>query len=196
MEESKQQEFNYLLNQSKEERGDMFEGVNNVFLHLKGDDKRYLKRQVKIWKKNKNIGALELFIHLYIACDGVIDAEMKDNKKLQTELSFLTTAENVSRKYHLKHIRWREEEIDKLEKQLDDVEKEKGYMKIDKHEELMKQQLEDQQVIIKDYGYQIAKYKKLATDYEYKCEKVSNRKDVQIAYLTKELDKLSKANVE
>jgi hypothetical protein len=180
---------------TSEIKGDIFEIVNTTHLHLKGDKKRATKGNFKR-RWNADNMCFTLMIALYNSEEQIekLNGEIDEIPKVHKPEDWDT--QKVSWKKYMRAILIRNEAIDLLEKQLDDVEAGKGYIKIDKHEELMKQQLEDQQVIIRDYGDQIRKWKKTANDYEYKCEKVSNRKDVQIAYLTKELDKLSKPNVE
>ena len=54
----------------KHQKGDVFDMVNNTFLHLQGDQRRILRAQfMNVWKKNKNVGAADLFMALYNSID-------------------------------------------------------------------------------------------------------------------------------
>ena len=54
----------------KHQKADVFDCVNNTFLHAKGDQRRILRGQfMNVWKKNKNIGVVDLFMALYNSID-------------------------------------------------------------------------------------------------------------------------------
>ena len=54
----------------KHQKGDVFDMVNDTFLNLKGDQRRVLRAQfMNVWKKNKNVGAADLFMALFNSID-------------------------------------------------------------------------------------------------------------------------------
>ena len=66
---------------TKQDKQDIFEFVNSTHLHLKGDDKKALKRQFcHVWKINKNIGAFELMMKLYES----EKEELEEEKEMMT----------------------------------------------------------------------------------------------------------------
>lgn len=126
---------------TKEEKADAFEYVNNVFLHLKGDEKRRLKRAMThTWKQNKTIGCLELFMKLY-TCYDVYD---KDNEWFKKYLNDNCETEEdyknkkISLAKHRRIVGRRQEDNDELQEQLEQLEEAKGYMKEDEHNDIIR----------------------------------------------------------
>lgn len=122
-----------------EEKKDIFEYVNNVHLHLRGDEKRRLKRAMThVWKQNKNIGAFELFIKLYESHD-TYDKMNEWFKQYVKECE--ETPEDYDRFIPLaKHRRlllYREHEIEDLEHEMKYVLEKQKVISYEDHEEQM-----------------------------------------------------------
>ena len=148
-----------IMEYCKEERINIFDIVNSNHLHLTGKIRSDLRRQFLSWKQNNTIGAYHLFIKLYES-EEVYDKRTDFFKKYIEEdpswLNDLSKEPVAFGKYRL-HMEWKNEEIESLEKQLDDVEQGKGYMSEETHKELMKQQLDEQQQIIQEQGNTVSK---------------------------------------
>ena len=137
--------------------------VNSQHLRLTGDKKKALKRQVKSWKLNKNIGAFELFIALYLSTD-VINKHLQIIEEEPKPPDWKT--HKISWAKHIARIRDQAEWADSLEGKLDDVESGKGYMSEEHHKELMKEQLAASQQLHRNLSEDVRKWKKKAEDEE------------------------------
>ena len=128
---------------SKEEKADIFEYVNNVHLHLKGHEKKATKQKfVHTWKQNKLIGCYELFMALYNS-QSVYDETnewfkkyLNDNCETEQDYKY----KKISLAKHRRIVARRQEENDELERQLEELEEGKGYMKEEEHMEMMRDQ--------------------------------------------------------
>jgi hypothetical protein len=127
---------------TKEEKEDIFEVVNSIHLKLKGNAKKITKRKfVHTWKPDsKSMGCYDLFIKLYES-EGVYDSM---NDWFKDWVSDESPSQYVNHKPvpYAKHRRlmgYRDEEIANLEEQLEDIEQGKGYIKIDIHEDQVKE---------------------------------------------------------
>jgi hypothetical protein len=182
---------------SKEEKADIFEAVNSTHLNLTGNQKKLLKRSfTHTWKLNKNMGAFELFMKLYESED-LYDSRCEFFKKYVEEDYFTAdhyrTRKPVPYAKHRRHMSFKSEEIEELEKKLEDwVTGKSGYISQENHEELMKTQLEEQQEIIRSKSDEIGKWKnKAAGEAEKRVYEVTAA-EKQRDYFEEQLNKLSK----
>jgi hypothetical protein len=124
---------------TKEEKQDIFEIVNSTHLRLKGNQKKILKSTFcNVWKINKNVGAFELFMKLYESNDEY-DKMNEWFKQYLAEDPFdahyYRTHKQIPYAKHRRFMGYRGEEIEELEKKLEDVESGKGYIKKDIHDD-------------------------------------------------------------
>lgn len=170
-----------------QKKQNIFEIVNSTHLHLKGDPKKILKRSfVHDWKINKGIGLFELMIKLYESED-VYDKMLESFKEyLNNDTNY--QAEDVKKKEHIsyvKHVRrvaMMQKDIDDLYSQLEDVKEGKGYISQEDHEEILKEQLEEQKQIIREKSDTIGKLRntedalreKLLSQQKHFEEKIEN----------------------
>jgi len=127
-----------------QEKSEIFEYVNNVHLHLKGNIKKQTKRKfVHTWKQNNTSpGCFELFIALYKSHD----TYDKDNEWFRKHLKANCETEGdyntrkISLAKHRRIVGRRQEEIDEFERQLEELEEAKGYIKEEEHIEMMRDQ--------------------------------------------------------
>jgi tRNA G10 N-methylase Trm11 len=173
---------------SKEEKNGIFEHVNLMYLKTTGLNKKTLKKQFKTWKINKNIGAYELFIHLYNAED--VWERINDNVEFQKKL-LCNENDTIPKKRYLKHIRYRDEYIEEMDQKFEDVKNGKGYISKEHHEMEMKQQLKEQQVIIQEDGRRVGKYKVEAEMLREKLNFQSKAYEAKIATLNKIIEELT-----
>jgi len=124
---------------TKEEKQDIFEVVNSTHLKMKGKEKKILKNSFcNSWKLNKSIGAFELFMKLYES----IDEYDKMNEWFKDYLDedpqdahYYRTHKKIPYAKHRRFMSYRTEEIEELEKKLEEVEEGKGYVKQDVHDD-------------------------------------------------------------
>ena len=179
----------------KQELKDIFDIVNSQYLRLKGKKKTISKNQfVNVWKQdNKSLSAYELMIHLYKA------EEINDRQNEFLEKFMISSSMSVDevkskapipyRKY-IARLRRKDEEIDELETEIDNMMEDKSLMYKEEHETLVKEIKKDlrQQIDEKDnlIGKLEMKLKHIDSDVE---AKLSNR-DKQIEYYKTEMAKL------
>lgn len=140
-------------NYSKDERGDMFELVNSQYLHLQGRKKAISKRQfTTVWKAdNKSLSAYDLMIALY-------KSEEINNKQIEAMEKYLQdngmTVDEVKSKRpvsyakHIKRMRYKDERIDELEEELENVLEDNNLMSKEEHKETIKEIKKDHQEFI------------------------------------------------
>ena len=140
-------------NYSKEERGDMFELVNSQYLNLQGRKKAISKRQfTTVWKAdNKNLSAYDLMVALY-------RSEEINNKQVEAMKKYFEdngmSADEVKSKRpvsyakHIKRMRYKDERIEELEEELDNVLEDNNLMSKTEHEEEIKQMKKEHQQFI------------------------------------------------
>lgn len=166
-----------------EERKDIFEYVNNLHLHLRGEEKKRLKRaMVHSWKRNKSVGCLELFYKLYESYD-TFDKSNDWFKEFCGEMEE-TPSDYQRRKIPLaKHRRivgYREQENQELEERLENLMEEKGLMTVEEsNEELrkmksdMKRELDEKKAVYeKQYNEQVLQRDKTIAEIKRQEEKL------------------------
>ena len=152
---------------TKDEMSNIFDVVNSNHLHLKGKVRSDLRRQFLSWKQNKTIGAFDLFIKLYESED-VYDKRIEFWKKyIEDQGPFWDNA--VTKKpipfyKHQLYMSYKDEEIEVLEKKLEDVEEGKGYMSEESHGDLIEALKNEKEEVIQEQGSTIAKLR-----YENNC---------------------------
>lgn len=165
---------------TREEKAEVFEYVNNIFLHLKGDDKRRLKRAMThTWKQNKTIGCLELFMKLYNSYD-VYDKDTEWFKKYLNE-SCETEDDYKNKKISLaKHRRIvgrRQEDNDELQQQLEELEESRGYIKEEEHDEIIR---DIKKSLKADHQVELEAEQKKSYHSSLEAEKYKSRLETQI----------------
>lgn len=129
---------------TKEEKEDIFEVVNSIHLKLKGNPKKITKRKfVHTWKPDgKSMGCYDLFIKLYES-EGVFD-KMNDTFNQYVEEGYMCPDEYRTKKMvpYAKHRRlmgYRDEEIQELEDELENIKEGQGYISTDEHNKEVKE---------------------------------------------------------
>jgi len=145
-------------NYTKEEKNDIFEYVNNLYLHLEGREKSALKRQfTQCWKVNKTIGAYELMLTLYEVYEKW--DKVNNDEDFQVSLNNPGNPDNVSFKKYMRHIKMIGQEVEELQEQLDNIQEGKGYISQEQHDQSMLELKEEQQEIIRERSHEAHKYK-------------------------------------
>jgi len=124
---------------TREEKQDIFESVNSTHLKLKGNQKKILKRSFcDAWKLNKSVGAFELFMKLYESFDEYDKMNEWFKEYLEEDpqdAHYYRTHKKIPYAKHRRFMAYRTDEIDELEKKLEEVEDGKGYIKQDIHDD-------------------------------------------------------------
>ena len=181
---------------SKQDLKDIFDIVNSQYLHLKGKEKTISKNQfVNVWKQNnKSLSAYELMIHLYKA-EAINDAKNEFLQKFMEDTG-LTVDEVKSKKpipyrKYISRLRRKDEEIEYLENEFDNMMESKDLIYKTDHEIQMKEQKEKYKQRLDEKDDEIkkleSKIKLINSDADVKV----NRIQQQLDYYKTEIDKLT-----
>ena len=178
---------------TKEELKVIFDIVNSTYLKLNGRKKTISKNQfVNVWSnKNKSLSAFELVIALYHA-EGEHDKRSDFLEKYIEEYGwsddYVKTKKAIPFATYIKRLRYKEEELDELRNEMDDIINEKGMMSNDAHYEVitelktvLKAQLTEKDNEVSKIQGQL-KHLKMDTDSKI------NRLEEQLKYYKTQLD--------
>jgi len=176
---------------SKEEKGDIFEVVNSLYLNFKGQDKKSFKQNFKsVWKENNNL--FKLVMTLYNAEDIIEGRKNKLNDEIDGGF--------VPVDWDKKMVSWKKyrgmcihmgESYEELEEELENVKNGKGYISEEQHEDLLKQVKQDKEEIIREQGDSIAKYRNESDMLREKLDYANKRLEAQKLYYEDQMKKLS-----
>ena len=181
---------------SKQELKDIFDIVNSQYLHLKGKEKTISKNQfVNVWKQNnKSLSAYELMIHLYKA-EAINDAKNEFLEKFMEDTG-LTVDEVKSKKpipyrKYISRLRRKDEEIEYLENEFDNMMESKDLIYKTDHDIQMKEQKQNYKQELAEKDDEISKLemkiKLIKSDADAKVDRIEQ----QLEYYKKELEKLT-----
>ena len=141
---------------TKQDKQDIFEFVNSTHLHLKGDDKKALKRQFcHVWKINKNIGAFELMMKLYESenvYDKMNEAFLECIKDGYNNEHYMNH-KHIPYATHIRRMGWRNREIEEKEMELEDIKEGKGYITEEDHKDELNKLKQEQLEIIREKSF-------------------------------------------
>jgi len=176
---------------SKEEKGDIFEVVNSLYLNFKGQDKKSFKQNFKsVWKENNNL--FKLVMTLYNAEDIIEGRKNKLNDEIDGGF--------VPVDWDKKSVSWKKyrgmcihmgESYEELEQELENIKDGKGYISEEQHEDLLKQVKQDKEEIIREQGDSIAKYRNESEMLREKLDYANKRLEAQKLYYEDQMKKLS-----
>ncbi len=155
-----------------EEKGEIFEYVNNLYLKLKGQKKKQTKASFKNSWKEDNL----LYI-MMMKLNDVYDIWLK-NEESEEWLDKKNTTESkgtIAMKKHMRIMNMMSEEERELELELEKIKEGKGYISEEQHKEEMEKQLQEQQEIIREQGDTIAKYRNEASMLREKLDAANKR---------------------
>ena len=135
------------------EKAEIFEYVNSMYLHMSGDKKTGTKRSFKnVWKEDNNCHIL--MIALYGAYDKWSKAE--DNEDHQFMIQTMGN-QTVTLKKHTRIMNMMKEEMEILEDEVEDIKEGKGYISEESHNKLIEELKNDKEEIIREQGNTIGK---------------------------------------
>ena len=118
------------------EKGEIFEYVNDLYLKLAGEKKKYTKRCFKTTWKEDN-----MCYKLLLGYNNVYDIWLKNeqNEEWAWERDNTITEGTITKKKHMRMINMMRESERYLEQELENIKDGKGYISEEQHEEDMKE---------------------------------------------------------
>ena len=177
---------------STEEKGEIFEYVNTMYLNLKGEKKKQTKRSFKTSWKEDNMCYI-----LMMKLNDVYDlwSEKEKNEDWLFDLEWIKNSndKSISMIRHKRHLNFMREDLDEKDKELEKIKEGKGYISEEAHDEAMKQLKQEQQEIIREQGDKIAKLRQSEQYARDKMEIAQNKLEAQRLYYEDQYSKLVKA---
>lgn len=181
---------------SKQDLKDIFDIVNSQYLHLKGKEKTISKNQfVNVWKQNnKSLSAYELMIHLYKA-EAINDAKNEFLQKFMEDTG-LTVDEVKNKKpipyrKYISRLRRKDEEIEYLENEIDNLMENKDLMYKTDHNNEMKEQKQQYKQELAEKDDEIKKLEMKITLINSDASARVNRIETQLEYYKDQINKLT-----
>ena len=143
----------YMEELTASEKGDIFENVNSMYLHMTGNKKTQTKRSFKTsWNKDN------MCYILMIALDNAYDKWSKAEDQEDHKFMIQTMGnETVTLKKHTRTMNMMKEEMLSLETAISDIEEGKGYISEESHRDFIEALKNDKEEVIRDQGNTIGK---------------------------------------
>ncbi len=172
-----------------DEKGELFEFVNSLYLKLTGQKKKQTKASFKNSWKEDNL----LYIMMVKLAD-VYDMwlENERNEEWVWERDNVNMDTHVSQKKHHRVMNMMRESERDLELELEKIQEGKGYISKEQHEEEMKKQLEEQQELIREQADRVAKLRILEKGLREKLDAANRRTQAQKLYFDDQMKLLSR----
>jgi len=171
-----------------DEKGEIFEYVNSMYLHLKGNKKKQTKQSFKTTWKEDN-----MCYKLLLGYNDVYDIWLKNeqNEEWVWERDNTITEGTITKKKHMRMINMMRESERYLEEELENIKDGKGYISEEQHKEEMNKQLQEQKQLIREQGDSIAKYRNESEMLREKLDYANKRLEAQKLYYEDQMKKLS-----
>ena len=180
---------------SKDERSEMFEYVNAEFFKLKGDKRKALRKAILTWKQNKQVGAFELFVMLYNSEDKYDEKnEWFKNYIKDENMEAFKNKKSIPYAKHIRRMAWRDEEINELEVQLENVLEDNKLISKSDHEEILDKVKKDNFEVNQSLEQKIQKLEKELQYTKDSCESKIRIAQDKASFFEKECNKLIKEN--
>lgn len=176
---------------SKDERSEMFEYVNSEFFKLKGDKRKALRKAILTWKQNKQVGAFELFVMLYNSEDKYDEKnEWFKNYIKDENMEAYKNKKSIPYAKYTRRMRWRDEEINELEVQLENVLEDNKLISKSDHEEILDKVKKDNFEVNQSLEQKIQKLEKELQYTKDSCESKIRIAQDKASFFEKECNKL------
>tara|TARA_R110000803_G_scaffold82677_2_gene148872 strand:+ start:319 stop:897 length:579 start_codon:yes stop_codon:yes gene_type:complete len=185
---------------TKEELKDIFDIVNSTYLKLNGRKKTISKNQfVNVWQQeNKSLSAFELVIALYRA-EGEQDkrSDFLDRYVAESAWSddYVKTKKSIPFATYIKRLRYKEEELDELRDEMDDIVNEKNMISNDSHQERMNALKKDMKVECDEKDNEVSKIQGQLKHLKMDTDSKINRLEEQVNYYKTALDKITSTTI-
>ncbi len=171
-----------------DEKADIFEYVNSLYLKLTGEKKKYTKRCFKTTWKEDNM-CYKLLLKLNDVYD--IWLENERNAEWVWERDNLNLDTHISQKKHHRVMCMMRESERQLELELEKIKQGKGYISEEQHEKEMKEQLINYQQADRVLQDRAAKFRNEADMLREKLDHTNKRLEAQKLYYEDQIKKLS-----
>ena len=170
-----------------DEKAEIFEYVNSLYLKLTGEKKKYTKRCFKTTWKEDN-----MCYKLLMGYNKVYDVwlENERNEEWVWERDNVNMDTHVSQKKHHRVMNMMRESERYLELELEKIKEGKGYMSEEQHEQEMKEQLINYQQAERVLQDRAAKYHNEAEMLREKLDHANRRLEAQKLYYEDQMKKL------
>jgi len=182
-------------NYSKADLKVIFDTVNSNYMKFKGREKTIAKNQfVNVWKQdNKGLSAFQLMIHLYKA-EEIIDSKNEFFQQFleDTGMSVDEVKSKKPIKYakHIKHMRSKDQAIEDLELELDNVLEDNNLISKDESDETIKALKREHKLVKEEQDNKIIKLEHELNMIGKDLDSKLNIKDQQIEYYKNLSEKL------
>ena len=170
------------------EKGEIFEYVNDLYLKLAGEKKKYTKRCFKTTWKEDN-----MCYKLLLGYNNVYDIWLKNeqNEEWAWERDNTITEGTITKKKHMRMINMMRESERYLEQELENIKDGKGYISEEQHEEDMKEQKLNYEQTITELKDSLQKNKNTEEGLRSKIKSQEERFQAMKLYYEDQLNKLS-----
>tara|TARA_Y100000004_G_C8922858_1_gene416235 strand:- start:191 stop:778 length:588 start_codon:yes stop_codon:yes gene_type:complete len=180
---------------STEEKGEIFDYVNTMYLNLKGQKKKQTKQSFKNSWKEDNMCYI-----LMMKLNDVYDmwSEKEQNEDWLFDLDRIKNSDNksISMIRHKRHLNFMREDLEEKDNELEKIKEGKGYISQEAHDEAMKEQKQELQEIIREQAHTISKLKESEEFARDAMNRAKKAEDEVRKYYKNQMDILIKGQVQ
>tara|TARA_Y100000356_G_scaffold20628_1_gene14659 strand:+ start:699 stop:1292 length:594 start_codon:yes stop_codon:yes gene_type:complete len=180
---------------STEEKGEIFEYVNTMYLHLKGQKKKQTKQSFKTSWKEDNMCYI-LMMKLNDVYETWSEKEQHEDWEFDRDVIKNSNEKSISMIRHKRNMNFMRMDLEDKEKELDKIKEGKGYISQESHDEAMKEQKQELQEIIREQGDKIAKLRQSEEFARDAMNRAKEKEDEVRKYYENQMDILIKGQVQ
>ena len=180
---------------STEEKGEIFEYVNTMYLHLKGQKKKQTKQSFKTSWKEDNMCYI-LMMKLNDVYETWSEKEQHEDWEFDQYVIKNSNEKSISMVRHKRNMNFMRMDLEDKEKELDKIKEGKGYISQESHDEAMKEQKQELQEIIREQGDKIAKLRQSEEFARDAMNRAKEKEDEVRKYYENQMDILIKGQVQ
>lgn len=180
---------------STEEKGEIFEYVNTMYLHLKGQKKKQTKQSFKTSWKEDNMCYI-LMMKLNDVYETWSEKEQHEDWEFDRDVIKNSNEKSISMVRHKRNMNFMRMDLEDKEKELDKIKEGKGYISQESHDEAMKEQKQELQEIIREQGDKIAKLRQSEEFARDAMNRAKEKEDEVRKYYENQMDILIKGQVQ
>jgi len=171
-----------------DEKAEIFEYVNSLYLKLTGEKKKYTKRCFKTSWKEDNM-CYTLLLKLYNVYDIWLENERNDEWVWERDNVKMDT--HVSQKKHNRIVNMMRESERELELQLEKIQEGKGFVSEEVYNTALEEKDKEIQQINRENGDHVAKLRNQLAFKDEKLDHANKRLEAQKLYYEDQMKKLS-----
>ena len=171
-----------------DEKAEIFEYVNNLYLKLTGEKKKYTKRCFKTSWKEDNM-CYKLLLKLYDVYDVWVENECHDEWTWEREN--ITMEGTISQKKHHRVMNMMRESERELELELEKIQEGKGYISEEVYNTALEEKDKENQQNNRENGDLVAKLRNQLAFKDEKLDHANKRLEAQKLYYEDQMKKLN-----